>query len=549
MREEPPDRTAPSESLQLNLHSAITSTPHTPSSSANSLTSGLSPRAIRASVRHVCDDLRACPPRGLLENTLVAVVTAVAVGLVSVTMFAPSLALPPNGPLFAIELVLGVCLLGGRVAAVCHLPQLLGMLAAGMLLANITPSTGIDSSDGGNSSSSNSTLSNTTAVNSTSTSLQTVVNVVSGGELSASLRSVALAVILTRAGLGLDTAALRRLSAAVARLAFSPCACETLSVCVAARLILALPWTWAALLGCVLAAVSPAVVVPGMLSLQRRRYGIQSGVPTLVNAAASVDDVLAITGFGVMMGLTFADGSVGMKLAMGALDLVLGAGYGVLTGCLLWFLPGSGNRSVTLLRVTLLSCLALLSVFGSQAAGFAGAGALGCLTLAFVANHGWRKQGWKTDNAATESFAVFWFVFQPLLFGLIGLELKLNQLRTDMVWYGLCVLAIGLAVRVVVTFFVVLGSGLSVRERLFVAIAWLPKATVQAAIGPVALDYARKHAATSENLEYGQQILTLAVLAILITAPIGAAGIAIAGPRLLKKAPAHPSQENTPIDD
>lgn len=118
------------------------------------------------------------------------------------------------------------------------------------------------------------------------------------------LRSCALAIIMLRAGLGLDLAKLRKMGLATARLAFCPCFAEALTVGLLAAPLLSMPPAWGGTLGFVIAAVSPAVVVPGMLDLQARGYGTKKGVPTMVVAAASFDDVLAIAGFGSSLNVT-----------------------------------------------------------------------------------------------------------------------------------------------------------------------------------------------------------------------------------------------------
>merc|ERR1712048_408833 len=127
-------------------------------------------------------------------------------------------------------------------------------------------------------------------------------------------------------------------------------------------------------------------------------------------------------------------------------------------------------------------------------------------------------------------------LFQPLLFGLIGAEISIDYLDKNLVGLGIASLCIGLIVRIAVTYAVVLGNNFAVKEKLFCAIAWLPKATVQAAIGSIPLDTARRlnlHGEYQEKL--GIQIVTIAVLVILITAPIGAVAISLTGPRFLKK--------------
>ena len=163
---------------------------------------------------------------------------------------------------------------------------------------------------------------------------------------SSRLRTLALVVILLRAGLGLDPHSLRRLSFTVLRLAFLPCLVETLVLVLITHYLLHLPVVWGFILGFVLAAVSPAVVVPSMIWCQESGYGVEQGIPTLVIAAASVDDVLAITGFSVALGIAFDSGAnLGFTIARGPLEVVIGVGYGFLVGVLAWFVPHNDAAS------------------------------------------------------------------------------------------------------------------------------------------------------------------------------------------------------------
>lgn len=155
--------------------------------------------------------------------------------------------------------------------------------------------------------------------------------------LSADLRTGALMVIMTRGGLGLDPNALRRLSFVVLRLAFCTAFVESVVVGLASMFLLSLPWGYAFMLGTIICASSPAVVVPCMLNLQERRLGTAKGVPTLIMAAASVDDVMAITAFGVLFGVTFAEGGLVTKLLSGPLQSIAGIVSGILIGCLFWY--------------------------------------------------------------------------------------------------------------------------------------------------------------------------------------------------------------------
>jgi len=487
----------------------------------------------------LCHALR-CPPHGRVAALLTGALAAATVWLASYALLGPGLALPSkqetlaqlslrSGTVFALQLLVVVGWTAGWLVERVRLPPLLGMLLVGIALKNVP---GLEFARGLDPS------------------------------IATACRQLALAVILLRAGLGLDPAALRSLSAAVFRLAFLPCLAETAVVAVVARLLLGLPWLWGALLGFTLAAVSPAVVVPCLLSLQQAGWGVDKGIPTLVIAAASLDDVLAISCFTVLLGIAFNPGeSVAGAALQGPLEAVVGVLTGLCWGGLTVFLPAQPDPSPAL-RLLLLVGGALLALFGLGRAGLPGSGPLAVLVLAFTAGLGWRAQGWPDSNPVTVTLAAAWLVLQPLLFGLIGSEIRLEALQAGTVgWGGLC-LAAGLVVRLLVSQAAVLGSGLSVSERLFVALAWLPKATVQAAIGPLALDQAKRlladrypgqacpavlHSPTApansteqqgleavcDMVSHGNTVLTIAVLVILVTAPLGAVAIMTGGPRML----------------
>uniref|UniRef100_A0A3B4F7J0 Mitochondrial sodium/hydrogen exchanger 9B2-like n=1 Tax=Pundamilia nyererei TaxID=303518 RepID=A0A3B4F7J0_9CICH len=346
---------------------------------------------------------------------------------------------------------------------------------------------------------------------------------------SAALRNIALSIILTRAGLGLNPEALSRLKAVCVRVAVGPCMVEACIVAVVSHFLLGLPWVWGFILGFVLAAVSPAVVVPSMLLLQREGYGVEKGIPTLLMAAGSFDDILAITGFSTCLGIAFSTGSTWMNILKGLLEVVGGIVAGMILGMFLYCFP-SNDQDLVLRRTLMLLGLSIFSVFTSNVIGFAGAGSLCTLVLAFLA-----ALGWKTEKApVAEIVGRSWDVFQPLLFGLIGAEITIKALSPSTVGLGMACILIGLVIRLLVTFLLVHYGGFNLKEKLFISVAWLPKATVQAAIGSKALDMAREEG-DEALIKFGLDVLTLAVLAILTTAPVGALGIGLAGPRLLAR--------------
>uniref|UniRef100_A0A8C4RSJ9 Cation/H+ exchanger transmembrane domain-containing protein n=1 Tax=Erpetoichthys calabaricus TaxID=27687 RepID=A0A8C4RSJ9_ERPCA len=409
----------------------------------------------------------------------------------------------PGGNLFGILLLLFCAVVAGKLFGLIKiptlppLPPLLGMLLAGFVLHNVPV-------------------------------VNTAVNI--SQKWSSSLRSIALAVILTRAGLGLDAKALRKLKAVCVRLAIGPCLTEACSVAVLSHFLLQIPWIWGFILGFVLGAVSPAVVVPSMLILQKDGYGVEQGVPTLLMAAGSFDDILAITGFNTCLGIAFSTGSSLYNIFRGSMEVVGGIIAGVAMGFFLRFFPSKDQKSLVVKRSTLLLGLAVFAVFGSGRAGFPGSGGLCTLVMSFLAGVGWAD----SKGVVEDIVGVAWNIFQPLLFGLIGAEISITSLNPNTVGLGVATLVAALAVRILCTFLMVSFAGFSLKEKIFVSLAWVPKATVQAAIGPVALDTAReKHDVQLEA--YGMDILTVAFLSILITAPIGALAIGLAGPRLLQK--------------
>ncbi|XP_066303503.1 sodium/hydrogen exchanger 9B2-like isoform X8 [Branchiostoma lanceolatum] len=366
-----------------------------------------------------------CPPHGRVAQTLTLVMMAV-LGWAALWAITKDDALP-GGNLFALTVLLVLCVIGGRLIQRIKLPPLLGMLIVGILLRNVP---GI------------------------------MVGSWIDPVWASSIRLVALTVILIRAGLGLDPVQLRRLSWTVLLLAFLPCVVEASTLAVVIHFLLDFPWLWGFMLGFVLAAVSPAVVVPSMLWLQEVGLGVDQGIPTLVIASGSVDDVIAITGFAVCLGITFTTERSPQSAGV----------------------DGVGNRPIDDL---------------------------------------WKQDSWVCRFRGP---------------GLSGHGFCGRLQVEDGQGLGVAAIVIGSLVRMVASGVAVSGAGFTWKERLFVAIAWLPKATVQAAIGSTALDTAREltpQDTTNEKL--GIQLLTIAVLVILITAPLGSALISLTARHLLRK--------------
>ncbi|KAM5340148.1 sodium/hydrogen exchanger 9B2 isoform 4-T4 [Glossophaga mutica] len=229
----------------------------------------------------------ACPPHGLLDRVITNVTMVVLLWAV-VWSITGSECLP-GGNLFGIIILFICAIIGGKIMGLIKLPTLpplpplLGMLLAGFLIRNIPVIS---------------------------------ENVQIRHRWSSALRSLALSVILVRAGLGLDSKALKKLKGVCVRLSMGPCLVEACTSALLAHFLMGLPWQWAFILGFVLGAVSPAVVVPSMLLLQEQGYGVEKGVPTLLMAAGSFDDILAITGFNTCLGVAFSTGQTCVEASL-----------------------------------------------------------------------------------------------------------------------------------------------------------------------------------------------------------------------------------------
>lgn len=339
------------------------------------------------------------------------------------------------------------------------------------------------------------------------------------GELEPFLKTFALVVILLRAGLGIRRSVLNQLGGTALAMAVVPCLLEGAVLTGVIRWWMGFEWTGAALTGFMLAAVSPAVVVPSMLRLSEAGYGRKHAVPTLVLAGASVDDVLAITLFSLFVKLARAEAVDGVRTLLEfPVAVVLGMLPGLVAGLGLakWFAWRREQVRATEKTLIVLMTGLLLVQAGDW---LHSAALLGVMTVGFVL----LERAEPVAHELAAKLAKIWIFAEILLFVLIGMQVDVGvALRAGPVAAG--VIAAGLCARSLGVWVATAGSALSRRERMFCMVAYVPKATVQAALGsvPLALGIAR-----------GDEMLALAVLAIVLTAPLGLVGIRWLGPRLL----------------
>ncbi|WP_234946615.1 cation:proton antiporter [Aerococcus urinaehominis] len=333
--------------------------------------------------------------------------------------------------------------------------------------------------------------------------------------ISGDLRSLALMIILIKAGLSLDVADLKKVGRPALLLSFLPASFEILAYCLLAPLIFNISWPDALVMGTVLGAVSPAVVVPRMVNLIDRGYGQDKAIPQMILAGASCDDVFVIVCFSSSLALAQGQG-VNLSSFTSIPIAIL---TGILIGCLLGLgLARFFNRayqkgdyirnSSKLIIILALACL-LMGLENLLANYFPMSGLLAVMTMSMAVAAKCPKQ--VRDRLASK-FNKVWLAAEMLLFVLVGAAV---DIRYTVLAGGLAILMIALAllIRLVGVYLSLLGTALTKRERLFTILAYLPKATVQAAIGSVPL---------AQGMASGQLILSVAVLAILVTAPLGA---------------------------
>ncbi|XP_023955194.2 sodium/hydrogen exchanger 9B2 isoform X3 [Bicyclus anynana] len=359
-------------------------------------------------------------------------------------------------------------------------------------------------------------------------------------KLSSYIRKIALTIILTRAGLDLDPMAMKKIFWTVIKLALVPWSFEFALSAVLCNLLLGMPWDWAFLLGSIFAAVSPAVVVPCLFRLREKGYGVSKGIPTLVLAVSGIDDAASVAVFGIVVSIMFSSSSLTMNIIQGPLSIIGGVAFGYFCGYLVKYIPERNDAFLVPIRVLLLLVGGLMSVLGSEEIGWGGAGPLAVIAFAYVACKEWVGQGWDLeDNPVATAFEIFWMFFEPMLFAVTGAQVVISDLEPHLVLVGCGIIVACIVLRAVLTSCSAVRSNLNMREKIFVGLAWMAKATVQAALAPVALDEVSKMTGDPEHLavlkSYAEIIISICILSIVITAPLGAIVITITGPRLLSK--------------
>lgn len=344
--------------------------------------------------------------------------------------------------------------------------------------------------------------------------------------ISSALRQMALIIILIKAGLSLDLSDLKKVGRPAVMMSCVPASCEILAFFLLAPHILGINRIEAAVMGAVLGAVSPAVVVPRMVQLMEEKRGTGQGIPQMILAGASCDDIYVIVLFSTFVGMAQGGSANMMDFVNIPVSIVLGVALGAAVGLLLYLFLETAYRHGCYVRnstkvILILGLSFLLMAVETWLKGIVSvSGLLAVMSMACVLKI---KSSEKVTKRLSAKFGKLWIAAEAILFVLVGAAVDI-RCAVQAGAAAVLMIALALVFRAVGVSICMLGTGLNRKERLFCVIAYLPKATVQAAIGSVPL---------SMGLPCGQLVLSVAVLAILITAPLGAIGIDRTAGRLL----------------
>ncbi len=390
-----------------------------------------------------------------------------------------------------------IFLVGLGMAALCqavHLPRIIGMLATGILLGPYVLGWLDDS----------------------------ILSI------SGELRQMALIIILLKAGLSLNLADLKKVGRPAVMMSCVPAGFEILAYVLFAPAVLGLPRIEAAVMGAVLGAVSPAVVIPRMVQLMENGYGSNKSIPQLIMAGASCDDIFVIVLFSTFSGMAQGGAANILDFVSIPVSIILGIALGAAVGTALSaffeaaYAHGRHVRNSTKVILVLGTAFLLMTAETWLKGHVPVSGLLAVVSMACAIKL--RSTGFVTKRLS-QKFGKLWIAAEVILFVLVGAAVDIRYTLAAGP-RAVAMIFLALAVRAAGVCLCLCGTQLNARERLFCAIAYLPKATVQAAIGSVPM---------AMGLGCGQLVLSVAVLAILLTAPLGALGMDLSYQKLLEK--------------
>lgn len=333
--------------------------------------------------------------------------------------------------------------------------------------------------------------------------------------ISSELRQIALIVILIKAGLSLDISDLKRIGKSAILLSFLPASFEILAYFIFARIFFKIRSVDALLMGSVLAAVSPAVVVPRMVKLIEEKRGVEKSIPQMILAGASCDDIFVLVLFSSFLSMAKGEDVSLVSLVNVPISIILGIIVGAIIGYILYIVfeffykKGDMIRNSTKLIIILAISFLLVAMENILKDKIAFSSLLAVIAMSCVFKI---KANDEVSSRLSEKFGKLWIFAEVLLFVLVGAEVNIFYIR-KLGFISIVMIFLALIIRSLGTLLSISTSNLNKKEKLFTVFSYMPKATVQAAIGAVPL---------ANGLSSGEIILSMAVLGIIITAPIGA---------------------------
>lgn len=386
--------------------------------------------------------------------------------------------------LLSLAIIFIIGLLSASVFQTLKLPRIIGMLAVGIVIGSY----GLD------------------------LLAPSVLNI------SSELRQIALIIILIKAGLSLNLSDLKKVGRPAVLMSFVPACFEMIGYFCFAPLLLGINHIESAVMGAVLSAVSPAVVVPRMVNLIEEKYGTEKSIPQMILAGASCDDIFVIVLFSTFVTMAQGGSAHVIDFVNIPVSIILGILLGIIVGFILYSIFETCYKNNHKIRnstkvILILAVSFLLMTIETWVKNYIALS--GLIAVAVMACEIKLKSEQSVSQRLSEKFSKLWIPAEVMLFVLVGASVDVRYTMTAGL-SALTMIFIALIFRAVGVFICMIGTNLTLKERIFCVIAYLPKATVQAGIGSVPL---------SLGLPCGKIVLSVAVLAILITAPIGAIGI------------------------
>ncbi|XP_073941618.1 sodium/hydrogen exchanger 9B1-like isoform X2 [Choristoneura fumiferana] len=349
------------------------------------------------------------------------------------------------------------------------------------------------------------------------------------------LRRIYPVIILSKGPLSWNWEYIKYNSGKVFSLATLPWIVECLSTAVFAHVLLKYPWYWGLHLGAILSSVSPAVVVPTAMALSSRGLGTKNKVALLVANAGGLDTAFTEGMFGVINTAIFFPSSLTYRIVKALLAIFVGIALGILWGILVDWLPDHKDVYAPTVRSLLIFSGGLLLSYGCGYLGWGGTSGVAIMVCGVTAATRWARQNWPiNNNPVSEVYKLLWRILEPMLFTFSGYFLQVSQITLEEFGRIMACLFLALSLRLLTAFLVALASELSVKESLFVAVTWIPKAIVEAVLVRVAADSLWKDSSNHDK-QIAAQHSNIIVIAILVTSTLGSALTTFLGPVLLSQ--------------